>query len=108
MKLDFRGFRFGQRQIITSGRADTSRLTCRAGRTELCGTPATWMLTAGCRHEHIVPSLACDEHTQMARDMEGRIICTPCNTGDQPHACPVMIEFTALNGKLRSAGGAGE
>lgn len=100
MKLNFRGFRLAQRLILTGGRADTSHLTCRAYQkdADLCGAAATWLLTAACAHEHIVPSLGCDDHAAQARDLEerGQVICTPCNTGPRPHSCPVVIEYTAL------------
>lgn len=100
MKGDFRGFKLALRQVITGGRADTSRLTCRyqIRADDLCGGTATWMLTAGCAHEHVVPSLACDQHANQARarDRNGSIVCTPCKHGTDPHSCRVLIEYTAL------------
>ena len=99
----FRGFRLAQREVVRSGRADTSRLTCRAslagnGADPLCGDRATWMLTAGCPHEHVVPSLACEAHTEAARLQldRGGIDCTPCAKGPDAHRCPVAIEFFSL------------
>jgi hypothetical protein len=99
----FRGFNLAQREVVRGGKADTSRLTCRAscsgdGAPPLCGEPAGWMLTAACVHEHTVPSLACGPHADSVRRKQerGGIICTPCAHGGAPHSCPVTIEFCAL------------
>lgn len=100
----FRGFRLGQygqvRDLLRARHLDVSKLTCRAscagdGSPPLCGKPASWLLTSACTHEHIVPSLACDTHAESARRTQkrGRIVCTDCAHGREPHSCPVTIEF---------------
>jgi hypothetical protein len=98
---DFRGFKLSLRQAVVGGRRDTSRLTCRYQVTAniLCGSPASWMLTAGCAHEHVVPSLACGYHAEQARvrDAGPGITCMPCADGPEPHSCRVLIEYTALD-----------
>lgn len=97
---NFRGFRLAQRSVILgSGKVDVSRLTCRAslagdGNEPLCGQAAAWLLTAGCPHEHVVPSLGCDGHAEGARKLG--TTCYECRRGREPHSCPMTIEFRRL------------
>ena len=99
--VTFRGFRLAQRAVLRSGNADLSRLACRAlpssAEGAMCGARATWMLTAACGHEHVVPSLACDAHAEDSRTR--RITCTEC-AGSRvlAHRCPVTIEYVPLDG----------
>jgi hypothetical protein len=95
----FLGFSLAQRvTILRSGKVDVSRLTCRAivdpKAVTLCGRRAAWLGTAACPHEHIVPSLACDGHADIVR--ERTLTCYECARGQEPHSCPVTVEFLPL------------
>jgi hypothetical protein len=58
-----------------------------------CEEPATVVITQGCEHEHVVPSVMCEEHAAEAE--RGGYHCSACWDSAQSHACPVIIRREA-------------
>jgi hypothetical protein len=54
----------------------------------MCGAVATHKVAAGCVHEHIIESWACDEHASQLTD--GTVNCVSCYESADRHVCQLL------------------
>jgi hypothetical protein len=68
-----------------------------------CGASAIALLIFGCLHEHVDRAMGCVPCVAELQRVDDVLICRHCETGSQPHECPVVMKIEWLGEEVRNA-----